>query len=330
MSFSNYDDPKIKQLEKDIKQLQEEYDGLCYQARNALTFVERRRLKGEAEMIYDELRLRKEELKEQKEINQKTPSEKKSNLDYLMAKEKLLKFDYKKAYDRFFQIIDKYFAYSPEAGIFVLESCSSNGGKYCSHKLIHYLTQETSQGNFFLRSINPMYGENNEKGFLQQLAISLQINQNSEIAITTVVKKIHSLFGNDSSGAIHLFHVWGYDYLGKQESFWEWFLNQFWIQLTQELPNHPYLKLIFLFELDIKIPLYLEQEYICNSISKFNKNKIVKLPLPKCKKEEIQKWLYTHSGLSRTICDREMEIILEEIELKPDLVYDRLEKLLTL
>ncbi len=72
MAFSNYDDPKIKELKKDIKQLEEEYEMLCQQARNSLGSLEQNRLDGQAESIYKKLETKKEQFRQKiKEIELK-------------------------------------------------------------------------------------------------------------------------------------------------------------------------------------------------------------------------------------------------------------------
>ncbi|MEA5467649.1 CHAT domain-containing protein [Spirulina sp. 06S082] len=55
-------DPKIKKLQEDIEQLEQEYEGMSQDARNALTSVMRGRLGKQADILYDELSLKKEEL----------------------------------------------------------------------------------------------------------------------------------------------------------------------------------------------------------------------------------------------------------------------------
>ncbi len=60
----NDNDPKIKELKKDIEQLELDYESLRKEARNAPTSVDQKRLERRAENIYDELRVKQQELKE--------------------------------------------------------------------------------------------------------------------------------------------------------------------------------------------------------------------------------------------------------------------------
>ncbi len=325
---------KIEELEKDIERLHQKYKALKEEARDTRDPDAKIDLDKKAERTYDEWKFKEEELKEIKEQEkQKKQSENVTsisndfNRSYLNAEGKLLTFDYKATLQRFGNIVEK-FGDCGGAGLFVLEKRLSNGGKYCSRKLIHCLSQKTSPGKFFTKTITPIHGEQNEQRFLQKLAEELSVNVNSDFLIRDIIRKIHSLFSENDSGFTHLFYFCGYDSLLKQDNFWNWFIDEFWSKLIQELPNHPYLKLIFLFELDVTIPRNISKACICNSVASFAQNKIVKLPLQKCQKNEIKHWLYNDSGFSRHFCDQVLQTIEEATQRRPDLVYDKFLELL--
>ncbi len=333
MNLSLDNDPKIKELKKDIEQLEQDYESLRKEARNAPTLVDQKRLERRAENIYDELRIKKEELQELEEdlkhpIRLKDPN--RSHID--AEKNLLLSFDYKRTLKRFTKIIDK-FGKRGGAGVFVLEKYLSKGGKYCRRKLIYELNKnkKRSQGKFFEHPLHLRTSQPNKQIFLQRLAEQLQVNINSEFLIRDVIEQIHSLFREDDSGVTHLFYVFGdeNDLLLKEKSFWDWFLDEFSTELIQDSPDHPYLKLIFLFELDVNIPRAISHDYICTSIASFTPNKIVKLPIQKCPMNEIEYWLYNDSGFSKPVCDQVLQTIEEATELIPDRVYDKFLKLLT-
>ncbi|MEA5467650.1 hypothetical protein [Spirulina sp. 06S082] len=331
MNFSLDNDPKIKKLQEDMEQLNQDYEGISQDARNALDSVIRGRLEKQAEKIYDEWKLKKADLEELREKLNLTRSQETNNKNiiYVESQTKLLNFDYKQALQRFSKTIEKIHCREGGARFFVIEKCLSNGGKYCSKKLIHYLQQTITKGKFFEKKIQSIPGEQqNKQEFLRRLAGELHLDINSEFLERDIIQKIHSLFAKDDSGLAHFFHFSGYKILAKDKTFWNWFIDSFWTQLITSLPNHPYLKLIFLFELDVEIPKDISVQYICTSFAEASPNKIVKLPLKRCQMKEIENWLYNDSDFSRSVCEQILQTIEEETERKPNLVYEKFLELL--
>jgi hypothetical protein len=244
-----------------------------------------------------------------------------------IAEAKLLNFDHRTTLKTFTEVVEQ-LEVQESAGIFILQECWSQGGKYCHRRLINYLKDSTAQGKFHLFNINYIGGEINLKGLLYRLACELKTNQNlaglneKEIA-DILVKEITALIPEEDSGHIYLFHIKGYDSLLINESFWKCFFERFWSYFIQNFPSlakkHHHLKLIFLFEADICIEV--SPNYIDTFSEAYPRTKIVKLPLEPCDMVEINKWLYDFSCLPQTMIV-EILYILQSTDRKPDQVYN--------
>jgi hypothetical protein len=244
-----------------------------------------------------------------------------------IAEAKLLNFDHRTTLKTFTEVVEQ-LEVQESAGIFILQECLSQGGKYCHRRLINYLKDSTAEGKFHLFNINHIGGEINLKGLLYRLACELKTNQNlaglnEKEIVDILVKEIPALIPEKDSGHIYLFHIKGYDSLLRDESFWKCFFEQFWSCFIQNFPSlakkHHNLKLIFLFEADICIEV--SPNYIDTFSEAYTRTKIVKLPLEPCDMVEINKWLYDFSCLPQTIIE-EILYILRLTDRKPDQVYN--------
>ncbi len=246
---------------------------------------------------------------------------------YKIAEAKLSNFDHKETLKTFKEVVARLEA-RESAGIFILQECLSQGGRYCSQKLIDHLTASTAEGNFHPFYIHPYKGEISQKGLLSHFARVLKNNQNLEELtekdiINIIIKKIHDLVPAKDSGHTYLFHITDYDTLLRDKFFWNWFVENFWDRFIQDLPKitqkHPYLKLIFLFKSELNIEV--EPNYIYCSSQDFTPTKIVNLPLKPCDMDEITAWLRKYSRLPQPIIEQ-LLLILHKKDRKPDQVYD--------
>jgi hypothetical protein len=249
-----------------------------------------------------------------------------------IVEDKLFNFDHRATLKTFTEVVDQ-LEVQKSAGIFILQECWSQGGKYCHRRLINHLRNSTAEGKFHTFNINYIDGELSLKGLLYRLAHQLKKNQNlaelnEKEIIDILVKEISVLIPEEDSGHIYLFHIKDYDSLLKDTSFWDCFFEQFWSRFIQKFPSlatrHHSLKLIFLFETQICIEL--SPSYIDRVSQVYTQTKIVKLPLEPCDIEEINQWLYNFSCLPqpkiRTIVD--LLKSLKSTDRKPDRVYDYL------
>lgn len=247
-----------------------------------------------------------------------------------LADTKLLNFDHKATLTTFEKVVEQ-IENQENAGIFILQKCWSQGGKYCHQRLINYLKTKTAEGKFHRFDVNYLGGgEISQQRLLHRLFCEVKPDQSTidgdleKLNEEDVLKEIISLVPQQDSGHTYLFYIKGYDSLLKETNFWQWFINKFWTRLIQKfLPTlskkHPLLKLIFLFESEIKIEV--EPNYICCPSQAFNPQRIIDLPLQPCEMGEIRTWLYNFSCLPQPMI-KEILSVIEETDRKPYQVYD--------
>lgn len=264
------------------------------------------------------------------ELSYSSKAPKDPNEIHNFADTKLLNFDHKATLTTFEKVVEQ-IENQENAGIFVLQKCWSQGGKYCHQRLINYLKTKTAEGKFHRFDVNYLGGgEISQQRLLHRLFCEVKPDQSTmdgdleKLNEEDVLKEIISLVPQQDSGHTYLFYIKGYDSLLKETNFWQWFINKFWTRLIQKfLPTlskkHPLLKLIFLFESEIKIKV--EPNYICCPSQAFNPKRIIDLPLQPCEMGEIRTWLYNFSCLPQPMI-KEILSVIEETDRKPYQVYD--------
>ncbi len=273
----------------------------------------------------------------------KLPCTSKDPNKYKIAKANLFKSDYKKTLKIFEEVV-KQLETGESAGIFILQECWSQGGKYCHRRLINYLKDSTAESKFHLFNVNYLGGEISQKGLLYRLLCELKNDQSEtdqskterdleELTEEDVIKEIEILVPQKDSGHTYLFHIKGYDYLLKKKNFWNWFFNQFWNCLIQDfLPkitqNHRCLKLIFLFESQF-MDMEVAPNYLYSFPEAFTRNKIVNLPLEPCDIGEIRNWLYKFSFLPQSMINNILNNLMVT-DKKPDTVDEYIQQQLDL
>ena len=142
--------------------------------------------------------------------------------------------------------------------------------------------------------------EANPRDFLRYLAEKFSVPTCDELPKHTneIISKICKSL---RSGNILFIQIDIYD-LSSQDTFLDWFVQQFWCILVDKLPEisqeNPFIKLIAVLSIRGSIPEDLLLSDLCCESNEFDSKKILELPLEKWTDQEIKKWLLRFSGLT--------------------------------
>lgn len=293
----NFIELKTSELEKRLAVLVQQYTAANAQLNYTLNAADKPKLQKQLEALETEIQ----------------------QLEKNLSQSELVTGSYKhqhKHWERYFpeinfvkakKIVDKTiesFKGQEGAAIFLLEKGQTMGAKWCVAAIQDRLSRETRADNFLHYPIGfSSIDHLNELELLLRLGKYLDtepthtdINQYTQ----TIINSICNLLRSGSIVFIEL-TVWD---LAFHPTFLPWFINSFWKPMVCQLSHlsQTYFMLKFIAVVIVNTPLSPDSlpETLCCNTRKFHREKILKLPLGKWKKDEILSWLVQYSGLHLT------------------------------
>ena len=220
------------------------------------------------------------------------------------------------------------------AALFLLQNSRSMGGDWCI-KNIKYQLQD--MGNWYspcefeflpCQKADPI-------DFLNYLAEKFSAQSCDEIT-TYTNKIINKICDSLRSGNILFIQIDICDFT-SQDTFLDWFVQQFWCKLLEKLPEitqkYPLIRFVAVLSVCGSMPQDFLLSDLCCKSNKFDSKKILDLPLKRWTEEEINNWLFNFSGLTATnigVTTEEIKRMAYNIHQAtkgtPDAVYNQLMK----
>ena len=243
--------------------------------------------------------------------------------------EKFPKIDFKNTNKILKSTLDK-FEDQEGAALFLLQNSRSMGGHWCIKNIksqLQGIGKWYSPCEFEFLS----HQEANPSDFLNYLAQKFAVQPCDQIP-TYTERIINNICESLCNGNILFIQIDIYD-LNSQDTFLDWFVQQFWCTLLRRLPEiskkHPSIRFVAVLSIRGSIPKDFLLSDLCCKNYNFDSKKFLELPLKKWTNEEIKNWLFKFSGLTAIgVTLQEIERMAENIHRvtkgKPDEVYKEL------
>jgi hypothetical protein len=292
---------KRNTLSKRLAELTEEYELIYRQIATKLNDVDGLRLEREADAIYEKM------LKVDRQIKQLDETEQNPLQEHLELHKKLARLDFREVN----QIIDSILArFGREGGaaLFLLQQSYSMAGELCIAGIRDRLIEDCNIFKHCPIDLAGRQGAITEQELLNAIAGYFQpIDQMPDLSqyAQAIVQKIRLSL---ESGSIILFELRRWDELDAQGRLLAWFIDRFWVPLSQELPNisQQYRRVRFIAIISSESTLSdecLNLPYYCDG-NRVEGHKILELPLRNWTEEDLSDWLDRYSGLQASEIDR--------------------------
>ena len=295
-SFTNLLRPidiKRNALSKRLAELSEEYGAAMKQIGNKLNNVDRIKLKREADEIYEEM----EEIDSQ--IEQLDQTESLQELPKL--NKNLHQIDFKEVKKTMDKILTTKFGSGANAALFLLQKSYSMAGGLYIKGLLDHLSIDHRIVKHCLIDLPSRQGATTEQEVLDAIAEYFQpIDRITDLSqySQAIVKNIQAF---SESGSVVFFDIRDWDKLHSQERLLSWFIDGFWLPLSQQLPSisEKYRRVRFIAIICAESTLSdecLKLPHYCN-VKNFETHKIIKLTLKRWTERDLSDWLERYSGL---------------------------------
>jgi len=300
------------------------------------------RIGGGASQIESKLRLKQleEEMDEAySELKRLRQLDTPTNIFYRESrgnwKEKLPKIDFARANTIVNDILEKY-KQKQGVALFLLQNSSEMGGEWLLQEIESKLK---GMGNYIspCEVRFPHHISITELEFIRILAEKYDIDVSSDSIDRIVEQAIDKICKSFYPGSIWLISI-ELRRIETENHFLKWFICKFWEEFTSKLEqigqNCPLVRVMAVLSIEKgNIPKnYLPDSQYCTKTN-FDGRKILKLPLPPWKKEDIKTWLILYSGLVKPPIEmpnykieRIANSIYEQTKGKPREVYRELER----
>lgn len=187
------------------------------------------------------------------------------------------------------------------SALFLLPKSGAMGGKWCLQKIKSQIQSDLGNRIASCEIGFPSFQSANSSDFLNRMAETFSMEPpsagNTQNAISDL---LDSIANSLTSGNIFLLQVNIYA-LTPQDSFLNWFVNDFWLPLISRLPvissKHTRVRLISVVSVQGPIPSDCLAGNICCERTAMNGGKLLALPLQAWTEDEICDWLFDFSGL---------------------------------
>jgi Effector-associated domain 9/inactive STAND len=212
-----------------------------------------------------------------------------------------------------------------------LQRFTKQKGIYCLNEVLDLMISDRKIGDDIIGDFRPYpidlgsaISEFNENEFSKRLASHL--SSESEVPLSNSIKTLCSSL---KGGSTIFIQIENWDSVLEKDIFLKWFIEEFWQTVIFELEPifQEYSKIRFIVALVAKSQVFPD----CSSLDYFCKNnpfdyrKIIELPLPDWKIEDIKNWLINFQGFSNTKSLQWANRIYHESEGTPNVVCSILE-----
>jgi hypothetical protein len=290
--------------EKRLAELFEEQQAAYQELGQALSEVDKVRIKRRIEGIEREMEEVESSLRELESVhgsrNQRHPD----------WETHLPQIDFAEAREKFEKVVERLDLEEGGAAFFLLQNCRSMGGKWCVPQLKKKL-DETADFRDWPIDL-PAGQQLDERVLLGRLGQYLgcqpfpdepdqeqYAEAAKEYAEAVVDKMCHSV----QSGTVVFIGVTAWDMACLEERFLPWFVRELWVPLVRDkwprvMRDYPLVKLIVVIAGQSSLATgHLPPALVC-SVDQFDCAKIVELPLYPWTLDEIRRWLLKYSGLT--------------------------------
>ncbi|NEP02585.1 MAG: hypothetical protein F6K58_28845 [Symploca sp. SIO2E9] len=315
---------------KRLSQLHQELAINESQLLGSLSNLDRSRLKNRSEEILKEIEEVEEKLS-RLEANDANPNLRHSNLSNL--EKSFQKIDFTKA-KAIINSIEAKFGDDSGAILLFLQMSTKQKGDYCLQEVLEVIDpkyESKIKGEIlgdvrpYLIKLDSSISELNEIEFSKRLAEHLKLESESELK--NLIKKLClSLRG----GSVIFIRVENWDSLTNRDKFLDWFLEEFWRPLINELASifNNYRGIRFIVALTAKSKVFKKTSclpYFCTKQT-FEQCKFIELPLPNWTVKDLERWLSKFRGLSVPESEQLAKEIHAEGAGSPDTICSILEK----
>ena len=294
---------------------------------------EERNLGNEDKLIKKAERLLAEIEKIDRKIRELDKNSPNSNVGHLSLDKSFQKIDYSQA-KKIAKSINNKWGDDSGAILIFLQRSTKQKGRYCINEFLDLIISDRKVGDDIIGDFRPYpidlgssISEFNEVEFSKRLASHLN-NNNTEESLKHSIKKLClSLQG----GSTIFIQIENWDSVLEQEAFLDWFMENFWQNIIDELKSvfNDYSKIRFIVALIAKSKVFSDCysiEYFCSKDT-FDYRKIIELPLPDWTIEDIKKWLISNLGLTNSQSLKLAKQIYRESEGTPDTICSILERI---
>lgn len=287
---------KINAIEQRIKNLLADFLSAMSQIDESNNSVERQRLKREAIAISTEMDNEQEDLEKLK----KPQNNYKQSWDYYEENLHHIDFDgAKKVTGTLFKKYER----KEGTALFFMHNSQEMGGRWYIQSVKSQwksLPNSTWTEPFEYRSESHPGGDS--VMFMSRLAnkFTPEINAaNDQELINTIVDAIYKSL---SPGHVFFISI-SIEQVRQQDTFLEWFVNKFWIEIVRKLSevknSHPLIRVIGIISVEGKVEKKHIPSHLCSSLSKFDQNKMLELKLKRWEESQIHTWLTAYSDLDQ-------------------------------
>ncbi len=314
---------------KRLAQKQEELAAIDTQLEGYLSKKDELKLNRDAEKLLEEI----EELERKLSELDVAPDNTNQNILHLSLEKSFQKIDFSKS-KGIAQSINSKFGDASGAILLFLQRSTKQKGSYCINEVLDLIVSDRKIGEDFIGDFRPYpvdlgspISEFNEFEFSKRLASHL--SQNSEESLHNCIKRLClSLRG----GSTIFIRVENWDSIIDQKKFLDWFIEEFWNPLTNEITPvfGEFSKIRFIVALIAKSQVFRDcsslPPYFCTEDT-FDPCKAIELPLPDWTVDDIGSWLINFKGLSNLESQQLALQIHRESEGTPDTICSILRNL---
>ncbi len=248
------------------------------------------------------------------------------NVRHLNLEKSFQKIDFSEA-KKITHSINSRFGDASGAILLFLQRSTKQKGNYCLNEVLDLMVTDRKVGEEIIGDFRPYpidlgspISEFNEIEFSKRLASHL--NPDSEADLNSSIKRLCSSL---RGGSTIFIKIENWDNIIEQEKFLNWFFNEFWQPLINELrPTFAeFSKIRFILALVAKSKLFPNcsslSPYFCTEDT-FDPCKAIELPLPDWTVDDIGSWLINFQGLSNSKSKQLALRIHRESEGTPDTI----------
>jgi inactive STAND len=164
--------------------------------------------------------------------------------------------------------------------------------------------------------------------FLNRLSNKFIPEINTTDELGQINKIVEAIYNSLPRGHV-LFISISIEQIRPQDTFLEWFINQFWVEVVRKLSevtnSHPLIRIIGIISVEGKVDKKHMPIHLCAPLKQFDQHKMLELKLKPWTKSQICTWLEAYSNLDPSDIPGKAQTIYEITESGVPLrVYDKL------